>query len=205
MTQLSCGDKVTDDNGGVEIFGRVVYWAPFDSSSAEIFIYNNGDPVNDAIVIIDTDTIPVENSDIGYYFLPLNVNIGDTVNYNLEVDNNLFNGFVILPDTASILHPEDFDSILFNSEYTAEWMRTSMADGYFVFLEEQDGLVAAVAETHFDTSAVLPGGNYLFLGLDRLWVESLNGDFEMGITPRDRVMPKGIVASSANFRDVHIY
>ncbi len=203
ITQLSCGDKVTDDPGGIEIFGRIVYWANYDSSSAEFYVYNNYNAVSDAIIILENDTIP--HSASGYYFSPLSINIGDAVTYSIGINSELFEGYVIVPDTASILIPEDYDTIFYNSDFTVEWQRTSTADGYYVYLEEQDGFVAAVVESHFDTSAVLPGENYLFSGLDRLWLESLNGAFESGITPGGRIMPQGIVASSANFRDVRVY
>lgn len=201
---LACGDKATEDYGVFDVYGRVVYRPPLFTSSAEFYIYSNGRAVTGAIIMIEDNSIPLIDTSSGYYSLPLQIEIGDTLEYSVSSEFGSLYGNLIIPDTAQIIRPLESDTLLFGSDFSASWQRASGADGYYSYLEYQGGVVAAVTETYFDTTAVLPGAGFLESGFDRFWLETLNGSVVRGVTPGGRIFPRGVVGSAAGYREVYI-
>ncbi|MEE9554195.1 MAG: hypothetical protein V3W18_07850, partial [candidate division Zixibacteria bacterium] len=81
---LSCGDKATDNYGEFDIYGRVVYRPPFVGSMAEFYIYHDGEPATDALITVDSDTIPLVNSLLGHYSKLMMIEMGDTLDYSVD-------------------------------------------------------------------------------------------------------------------------
>lgn len=201
---LSCGDKTTDDYGVFDVYGRVVYRPPLFASSAEFYIYNNGQAVTGAFITVGENVVPLVDTSSGYYSLPLQIEMGDTLEYSVSSEFGSLYGNLIIPDTAQIIRPLESDTLLFGSDFSASWQRASGADGYYSYLENQAGFVAVVTETHFDTTAILPGDGFFESGFDRFWLETLNGYFVGRVAPDGRIFPCGVVGSAASFREVYI-
>lgn len=204
ISLLSCGDKATDDYGVFDVYGRVVYRPALFASSAEFYIYNNGEAVTGAIITVEEDVIPLVDSASGYYSLPLEIEIGDTLEYSVSSEFGSLYGNLIIPDTAQIIQPLEGDTLLFGLDFPASWQRASEADGYYSYLENQAGFVAAVTEIYFDTTAILPGEYFFESGFDIFWLEALSGNIVRGVTPGGRILPRGVVSSAASFREVYI-
>jgi hypothetical protein len=201
---LACGDKATEDYGVFDVYGRVVYRPPLFMSSAEFYVYSNGQAVIDANIMIEDNIIPLIDTSSGYYTLPLEIEIGDTLEYSISSEFGSLYGNLIIPDTAQIIRPLEEDTLLFGADFSASWQRASGADGYYSYLEYQGGFVAAVTETYFDTTATLPGAGFLESGFDRFWLEALNGSVVRGVTPDGRIFPRGVVGCAAGYREVYI-
>ena len=92
----------------------------------------------------------------------------------------------------------------FGDDFEVSWRRGINADGYFVYLENQEWYVAEVAQSFFDTTIVASGVGMQEPGYDRIWVESILGDYEVTRTPFDVTMPKGVVGAAGNYRNVDI-
>ncbi len=204
ISLLSCVDETTGSFGVFDVYGRVVYRPPLLSSSAEFYIYNNGEAVTGAIITVAENVIPLVDSASGYYSLPLEIEIGDTLEYSISSQFGSLNDYLIIPDTALITRPLEGDTLLFGLDFSASWQRVSGADGYYSYLENQAGFVAAVAETYFDTTAILPGENFFESGFDIFWLEVLSGSVIREFTPDGRIFPRGVVGSAASFREVFI-
>jgi hypothetical protein len=201
---LSCGEEATRDYGSFDVYGRIVHRPPIFVSSAEFYIYSGGEAVADADITVDDDIIPLVDTASGYYRLPLEIEIGDTLQYSVSSVFGLLDGILVIPDTAQIIQPPEGDTLLFGSDFPASWQRIPEADGYYSYLENQAGLVAAVTESYFDTTAILPGEYFSESGFDRFWLEVLRGDFTGGVMPDGRIFPRGVVGSAASFRDVFV-
>ncbi len=204
ISLLSCGDKTTEDYGVFDVYGRVVYRPPLFASSAEFYIYNNGQAVTGAFITVGGNIVPLVDTSSGYYSLPLQIEMGDTLEYSVSSEFGSLYGNLIIPDTAQIIRPLESDTLLFGSDFSASWHRAVGADGYYSYLENQAGFVAAVTETYFDTTAILPGENFFGSGFDIFWLEALSGNIIRGITPDGRIFPRGVVGSAAGFREVYI-
>lgn len=201
---FSCGEQATDDYGGFDVYGRVVYRPPLFASSAEFYIYSNGEAVAGANITVEDDIIPQVDTASGYYSLLLEIGIGDTLEYSVSSEFGSLYGILVIPDTAQIIRPLESDTLLFGFDFSASWQRALGADGYYSYLENQAGFVAAVAETYFDTTAILPGEYFSESGFDIFWLEVLSGNFARGIMPDGRIFPRGVVGSAAGFREVYI-
>ena len=203
---VSCAKKPTDQSRPFEVFGRIIFRPLLTmDSDAEFYVYSYGHAVSDAVIIVKQDTIPLADSSAGFYTKTMQLQIRDTVAYSIQSSHGSLNGNVIIPDTASIIIPHDFDSLAFGVEFTAIWHSTNRADGFYAYLQYQGGYVGAVTETYYDTTAVLPGENSINLRPDRFWVESLNGVFSNAVTPANKVMPRGVVGAAGNYREVYLY
>lgn len=201
---LSCAEQATDDYGAFDVYGRVVYRPPLFLSSAEFYVYNNGEAVTAANITVEDYIIPLVDTASGYYSLPLEIEIGDTLEYWVSSEFGSIYGDLVIPDTAQIILPLEGDTLLFGADFSASWQRALGADGYYSYLENQAGFVAEVVETYFDTTAILPGEYFFESGFDIFWLEVLSGDFARGVMPDGRVSPRGVVGSSAGFREVYI-
>ncbi len=201
---LSCGDDIVDGFTPFDIYGRVVYRPPFIGSFAEFYLYHDGEPVTDALITVGSDSIPLVNSSLGYYSKMMTVEIGDTLEYSIESQFGSSSGILVIPDTTEIVSPVRYDTLHFGTSTTVVWLEEISADGYFVYLDDQDGFVAAVTETRIDTSAVLPGSEIVNGGNKNLWVEVLRGDVIRATTPAGRTLPYGVFASAGNYREVYI-
>ena len=201
---LSCGDKAVSDYGVFDIYGRVVYRPPFVGSMAEFYLYHDGQPATDAVITVDSDSIPLVNSSLGHYSKTLAVEIGDTLSYSIDSQYGSSSGTLIIPDTTEIISPVQYDTLRFGDNATVVWREEIFADGYFVYLDDQDGYMAAVSETRNDTSATLPGTAIVNGGNKNLWVEVLRGDVIRSTTPDGRNLPLGVFGSAGNYREVYV-
>jgi len=201
---LSCGDKARDGFLPFEVYGRVVWRPPLFGSAAEFYIYHDGQPVTDAQITVGLDTIPLVNAASGYYSKALTIAIGDTLDYSVESPIWSSQGTVVIPDTTEILCPVQNDTLRSGIDFTARWRNVFMASGYFVFIDDQDGLSAEVMESRFDTSAVLPGIEIINGGNKYFWVEVLGGDVLRRTAPDGRILPSGVVGAAGNYREVYI-
>ena len=201
---LSCGDKTKDGLLPFEVYGRVVWRPPFYGSDAEFYIYHDGQPATDALIIVRADTVPLVNSALGRYSKGMNIGIGDSLDYSIISQFGSSSGSLFIPDTVEIVSPMAYDTLHFGSDFTAIWHEILFADGYFVYLENQDGFAAAVSEARFDTSAILNGINIANGGIDYLWVETLSGYVIRGITPDGRTLPKGVFGTAGNYREIYV-
>ncbi len=201
---LSCGEETTGAFGFFDVYGRVVYRPAFFGSMAEFYVYSNGVAVTDAIIIVDYITIPLVDTAAGYYGGFMEISIGDTVEYVVDSEFGFLDGIVIIPDTAAIINPSENDTLLFGSDFTAIWQRAVGADGYYTYLENQLGFVAAVTETYFDTTAFLSGSSFIESGFDIFWVEALNGPIIEAMRPDGMRVPYGVVGAAGNFREVYV-
>ena len=201
---LSCADRATDGYDVFDVYGRVVYRPPLYTSSADFHIYSNGEAVTGAIITVEENVIPLVDSASGYYSLLLEIEIGDTLEYSVSSEFGSLYGSVIIPDTAQIIQPLEGDTLLFGLAFPASWQRVSEADGYYSYLENQAGFVAAVTEIYFDTTAILPGEYFFESGFDNFWLETLTGNIVKGFMPDGRILPRGVVGSAASYREVYI-
>jgi hypothetical protein len=201
---LSCGNSATEEQGQFDLYGRIVYRPLFYGSSAEFFVYSQGSPVTDALITVESDTVPLVNSDEGYYSAPLDVEVGDTLVYSVVSASGSSAGDVVIPDTTSIISPDEGDTLITGFDFSVVWRRATDADGYFVSLENQTGLVAEVVESYFDTTVTVSGENLFTTGTDNLWVETLKGSVSAGVTPFGRKLPWGVYGSAATVREVFV-
>jgi hypothetical protein len=201
---LSCDEGIMDSNNEFRMFGRVVCKPIPAESCAEFFLFNFDNAITDAIVVIGLDTVALVDSSSGYYYSQMLMEIGDTISYSISSDFGAQNGQVIIPDTVSIIHPQIFDTINFGEDFDVSWIRGINADGYFIYLENQERFVAEIAESYFDTSITVSGMEMQNPGVDRLWVEAISGNYEVARTPFNALMPKGVVGAAGNYRDVEI-
>jgi hypothetical protein len=204
VSLLSCGEETTEAFGFFDAYGRVVYRPAFFGSMAEFYVYSNGVAVTDAMIIVDYITIPLVDTAAGYYGGFMEISIGDTVEYSIDSEFGFLDGILVIPDTAVIINPSENDTLLFGSDITATWQRAVDADGYYTYLENQLGFVAAVTETYFDTTATLPGSSFIESGADIFWVEALNGPIVEALRPDGRRVPRGVVGAAGNFREVFV-
>lgn len=201
---FACGDNSTDQYGAFDIYGRIVNRPPEIGSSAEFYLYHDGEPAGDAIILVRNDTIPLAVASQGYYSKQMTIDLGDTLAYSVDSQWGTSSGTVIIPDTAEIIRPLQLDTLLYGSDFTARWREVFTGDGYFAYLQNQSGLVAAVGETRIDTSTTFRGYDIVYGGSDNFWVEVLSGLVVRGVTPDGRTMPKGIFGAAANYREVYI-
>jgi hypothetical protein len=134
----------------------------------------------------------------------INISIGDTVAYSVQSQYGTISGAVFIPDTVSIIYPWANDTLYYGVNFTATWHRNDLADGYFAYLENQDGLVADINELAYDTSSQFSGDYLLNLGGDRFWLETLSGVYDNEIAPNGMNLPLGVVGAAGNFREVYI-
>lgn len=201
---LSCGEETTGAFGFFDVYGRVVYRPVFYGSIAEFYVYNNGAAVSDAVITVDGLFVPLVDSAEGYYGRLLDIAVGDTLEYSVDSEFGFSDGNIIIPDTVAIIRPAEDDTLLFGADFTATWRRAGGADGYYVYLENQLGFVAAVTETYFDTTVILSGGNFIESGIDIFWVEVLNGSIIEVTRPDGRRVPQGVVGAAGKFRNVYV-
>jgi hypothetical protein len=202
---VSCVGDSTKPQGGFAVYGRIVYRPLLtESSLAEFFIFNGNQPVTDAIVTVGPDTVSLVDADGGAYRLGINVYIGDSLAYNIVSGVGRLSGTVTIPDTVSIFQPHPGDTISIESDFTATWRRGALVDGYYVHLENQEGLVADINVSQFDTTSLLPGDYLLNIGPDRFWVETLNGAYVDEVAPNGEILPRGVVGAAGNYKDVYI-
>jgi hypothetical protein len=204
LLSISCGDKATEEQGEFDLYGRIVYRSLLFGSSAEFFVYSQGLPVTDALITVESDTVPLVNGDEGYYYAPLDIFIGDTLSYSVVSASGSSAGDVVIPDTTSIVSPDEGDTLITGFDFSVVWRRTTGADGYFISLENQAGLVAEVVESYFDSSVVVTGENLFITGVDNLWVEVLSGNVSSGVTPFGRRLPWGVFGSAGSIREVFV-
>ncbi len=201
---VACHQKGTDNQGIFDIYARAVYKSLPIGSSAECYLYHNGYPIFDATIIFDGDTISLADSSTGYYRKSLQIGIADTLEYSIDSEYGFSSGLLVIPDTARLISPANEDTIIFGSTFRSSWNKSYDCDGYYGYLENQDGYVAGITESYFDTLATVEGGNYSVPGDDRFWIESLKGEFKAGTTPDGRKLPLGVVGASGTFSDVYI-
>lgn len=201
---LTCKDNTVDGFLPFGVYGRLVYNVGLYAPTAEFYIYHGGDAVTDAIITVEADTIPLVNASRGYYSKEMAFATGDTLEYSVSSSFGTSAGSVVIPDTAEIVSPMAGDTLRFGFGFDVDWQRAPWADGYFVYLDNQEGLVAAVTETSFDTSATLSGADMINSGIDNIRVEVLRGQFYRGQTPDDRILPEGVVGAAGNYREIYI-
>lgn len=201
---ISCGDDIVNGFTPFDIYGRVVYRPPFIGSFAEFYIYHDGEPATDALITVASDSIPLVNSSLGHYSKIMTVEIGDTLEYSIDSQFGSSSGTLVIPDTTGIILPAQYDTLRFGEITTVVWREELSADGYFVYLDDQDGFVAALTDIRVDTSAVLPGTEIVSGGNKNIWVEVLRGDVIRTTTPAGRTLPLGVFASAGNYREVYI-
>ena len=201
---ISCDDGIMDSGDEFQLYGRIVYRPDPGQSAAEFYIFNFNNAVNDAEILVKMDTLFLSDSIPGFYYSEISLEIGDTIDYSINSDFGARNGIVIIPDTVSILNPLENAMINFGEDFDADWNRGANADGYFVYLEYQDGLVADIVESFFDTTITISGERMQNPGYDRIWIESINGEYEVRETPFHTILPRGVVGAAGNFRNVEI-
>ena len=207
VIMASCAGNSVDYENTFEVYGRVVYCPPIFllmDSRAEFYLFTRGQPIRDAIITIEADTIALTDSAAGFYSKPLQIAIGDTLQYSINSSYGSAEGGIIIPDTITMLYPEENAMLVFGENIQALWRSSYTADGYFIYLENQNGLVNEVTELQSDTSATISGENMSRLGQDRIWVETVKGDFFRLQAPNNRVLPRGVVGTAANVHNVNI-
>lgn len=202
---ISCNDKSTNGQGPFDIFGRILY-RPFlaGSPSAEFHLYHNGSPITDAIITVRGDTIPLMDASHGYYGKNMNFRIGDTLSYVVTSEFGSAHGDVIIPDTTSIIRPISQDTLFPGANFAVSWHQLYTVDGYFVHLQNQNGLNARILENRTDTTAFFSGDSLINFGTDSIWVETLRGSFYDEAAPGGFHMPKGVVGAAGSFREVFV-
>ncbi len=201
---FSCGDKAANNFGAFDIYGRVVYRPPFVGSVAEFFIYHDGLAADDALILVESDTIPLVIPSRGYYSKALAFEMGDTLGCSVQSQYGTWSGILVIPDTTEIVEPAWNDTVYYGVDLAVTWREELSADGYYVLFEDQAGGMTAVKETRIDTSVMLPGTEIASGGNKILWVEALRGDVVGSITPNARILPLGVLASAANYRQVYV-
>jgi hypothetical protein len=201
----SCGDDATGPDGGFEIYGRVVYRALLtESPFAEFYLFHDGRPVTDGLVIVDSDTIPPDSVIDGRYTGIVNTYVGDTLAFNVITQYGGDAGSIIIPDTVAIIQPRQYDTLYSGIGFSAVWNRDLRVAGYYAHLENQEGLVADVNLLPNDTVGHFSGQYLLNYGVDRFWVETLSGDFDDRVAPNGMNLPRGVVGAAGNYREVYI-
>jgi hypothetical protein len=201
----SCGGDESTQPGLFDVYGRIVnrpLVAGF--SFAEFYIFHNGDPVTDALIIVRGDTVPMLNQQGGYYYRELDFHIGDSLNYSINSEFGSNAGSVVIPDSVGIITPLPSEVILAGSDYSAAWHRGDFIDGYFTYFKNQRGYAARVEEIAIDTTALFRGQKIVNLGVDTFWVETLKGSFFAETAPNGLILPRGVVGAAGNFRNVDI-
>jgi hypothetical protein len=201
----SCGDKSTNAPGVFDIYGRIVN-RPFVAglSFAEFYIFHSGQAVNDAVIIVKSDTVRHSPSEAGHYYREMNFRIGDTLSYSITSEFGVDSGTVIIPDSISIVSPQAGATLYTGTGFTATWHRGAFLDGYFAYLRHQSGNVMQVRETTTDTTAEFLGQNIIDIGVDTFWVETLKGAFNAETAPNGKILPRGVVGAAGTFRDVFV-
>lgn len=202
---VSCSDKSVNAPGSFDVYGRVVY-RPLLSKlpSAEFYLFHNGQGITDARITVGLDTLALADSTDGFYKGIFPVRIGDSLSFAVVSQFGAQSGFVTIPDTASIIRPAPFDTLISGAELSVAWRRSSRVDGYYAYLESQNGLVAVITESPLDTTADMSGQNMLNIGADRFWVETLRGSFIPTVAPDGRLMPRGVVGAAGTYCDVYV-
>jgi hypothetical protein len=207
VIMASCTGNSVDYENTFEVYGRVVYCPPIFllvDSRAEFYLFTRGQPIRDAVITIEADTIALTDSAAGFYSKPLQIAIGDTLQYSINSSYGSVEGSIVIPDTVTLLYPEENAMLVFGENIQAIWHSSYTADGYFIYLENQNGLVNEVTELQSDTSVTISGENMSRLGQDRIWVESIKGDFIRLQAPNSRALPLGVVGAAANVHNVNI-
>ena len=201
---VSCNDKSSNPQGAFDVYGRIIYRPVLaqPQSEAIFYLYHNGQGIRHALITVRSDTIPVVDSIGGYYQRALEDSIGDTLSYKITSDFGSEEGQVIIPDTVTIIRLDT--TIYIGRDFFVAWRQGIRIDGYFAYLEDQNGLVAVVKESPLDTSTNMPGTNIVQIGADKFWLETLSGAFSTAATPGGKIMPKGIVGAAANYREVYV-
>jgi hypothetical protein len=205
ILSISCSDKSTNGQGPFDIFGRMIF-RPFLAGppTAEFHLYHNGSPITDAIITVRGDTIPLMDASHGFYSRNMSFRIGDTLSYVVTSEFGSAHGNVIIPDTASIIRPVALDTLHTGANFGASWHQLYTVDGYFVHLQNQNGLIGRVLENRNDTIASFSGDSLVNFGTDSIWVETLKGPFFDEAAPGGFHLPKGIVGAAGTFREVFV-
>jgi len=201
---LTCSDNATDSYGTIDFYGRIIYRPPFVGSNAEFYFFHNGEAYSDAIIAVENDTIPLVNSGSGYYSMEIAAQIGDTLVYSVDSPIWTSQGTVIIPDTSEIIQPIEGDTLRTGVNCSVVCRFNTGADGYFFYLDGQDGFAAEIGQTAFDTSAVLNGFDIVNGGSTYLWIESLRGVFNKRVAPNGMILPLGVVGAAGNYREVYV-
>jgi hypothetical protein len=205
LVLTSCGDKTTNSPGVFDVYGRIVN-RPFVAglSYAEFYIFHSGQAVNDAVIMVKSDTVRHTTSEAGRYYHEMNFRIGDTLAYSIASEFGIDSGTVIIPDSISIISPQAGATLFTGTNFAAIWCRGAFIDGYFAYLKHQSGNVMQVRETTTDTTAEFLGQNVNDIGVDTFWVETLRGAFNAETAPNGKILPRGVVGASGAFRNVYI-
>jgi hypothetical protein len=201
----SCSDKSTNQPGLFDVYGRMVnrpLVAGF--SFAEFYIFHNGDPVTDALIMVRGDTVPMSSLEGGHYYREMDFRIGDTLDYSIDSQFGTDQGSVVIPDSVGIIRPEPSEAIFAGADYSAAWHHGDFISGYYAYFNNQNGYAARVEEIAIDTTALFRGQNIVNLGVDTFWVETLRGSFFAETAPNGLILPRGVVGAAGNFRNVDI-
>jgi len=201
----SCDNRSTDNSGQFDVYGRIVYIPLItESSFTEFYIFHSGRPVINAQISVATHSVPLVDQANGRYRFEFDFGIGDTLAYSIDSEYGSSQGNVIIPDTVSIIRPLPLDTIPNGADYSVVWHRKIGVDGYFVYLQNQNGYATALTESDIDTTVVLDGHNIFNPGNDRLWVEALFGVFSSTAAPNGMNLPRGVVGAAGNYREVYV-
>jgi hypothetical protein len=201
----SCGGEESTAPGLFDVYGRMVNRPLLAGLSfAEFYIFHNGDPVTDAMIIVRGDTVPMLSLEGGHYYHEMDFHVGDTLNYSINSEFGSDAGSVVIPDSVGIINPEPSEMILAGVDYSAIWHRGDFIDGYFAYFKNQRGYAARVEEIAIDTTTLFRGQNIVNLGVDTFWVETLKGSFFAETAPNGLILPRGVVGAAGNFRNVVI-
>ena len=205
LVAVSCDNRSTDNCGQLEIYGRIVFIPLItESSFTEFYVFHSGRPVINAEISVATQYVPLVDQANGGYRLEFDFGIGDTLAYSVNSEYGSSQGNVIIPDTVSIIRPLPLDTIPNSADYSVVWHRNIGVDGYFVYLQNQNGYASALTESDIDTTVVLDGHNIFNPGSDRLWVETLFGVFSSAVAPNGMNLPRGVVGAAGNYREVYV-
>ena len=115
-----------ENRGVFDVFGRIVYRPALLESSADFYLFSEGNAITDALILVGNDTVPINDPSKGFYSLPLDIQIGDTVSYSLSSEEGEVDGFVVIPDTVQIIYPHDYDSLFFGEDFDVVWMQLDL-------------------------------------------------------------------------------
>ena len=202
---IDCGKDSSTGPGIFDVYGRMVN-RPFVAglSFADFYIFHNGEPVIDALIIVKGDTVPHLTTEAGRYYREMNFRIGDTLAYSINSQFGTEQGLVIIPDSTEIISPTAGTTLYTGTGFSALWHRGPYVDGYYAHLAHQSGYVGQVRETRIDTTSDFLGGNLLDIGVDTFWVETLKGAFNAETAPNGKTLPRGILGAAGTFRDVFV-
>jgi hypothetical protein len=171
-------------------------------SLAEFYVFNDGNPVNNANILVNGDTIHVTSSENGIYLWPTATNIGDSAYYSVNSPFGSVQGVVVIPDTVAIIRPARNDTLDTSSAHMSVWHANFFADGYYAHLSRQVLDAAGVFESAYDTTLEIPGLNLLDFGIDTLWVETLRGPYVSELAPNEMLLPRGVVGAAGNYCEI---